>query len=570
MKALLLTLGHNASAVFYDGASKPIGYEEERLTQVKGDSRFPRNAIKEIMKRVDIVGSQIMISHWFDTYKESDFLPKYYDRGMILDLINNYGCKLFKGNGGLSNSFTHHDAHAYSAYSFLENYVPNRELYSYMLTGKTLYVVADGFGNSTEVLSMYEARMDGSPKLLHRAYGYRNSLGLMYQYATSFCGMKENQDEYKFLGYESDISNCVDDSQLDDLDKFSTGVATAMATDMYKFTMPVEKAKTHINLDELGTVKTNWHNTFANLLSFIGAKDYDQIKIRTIIGYFVQAVIEKCLSIIVGDYNPTNLVLSGGCFYNVKLNNRLHSAIDGSICIMPLSGDQGAAFGIYRKFAELPVYYHDMCFGQRDLTAGFSTDGAFIAKSRASFVEKVAELLKQDKIVNIVRGDMEFGPRALCHTTTLALPTKENVDYINKINGRNTVMPMAPVMTREASKTFFASSYQLNRIIGSESFMIITQDVDEFKAKHENLMGVVHKYPLEEKYSARPQIVDQEDDIMQPILEATPNQILINTSYNTHGTPILYSLSMVVEDFKKQKHQDSHGRVHLVILSDKP
>jgi len=50
---------------------------------------------------------------------------------------------------------------------------------------------------------------------------------------------------------------------------------------------------------------------------------------------------------------------------------------------------------------------------------------------KKQFTSRVIELLKQDKIVNIMTGDMEFGPRALGSTTTMALPTKKNVSYIN-------------------------------------------------------------------------------------------------------------------------------------------
>ncbi len=84
------------------------------------------------------------------------------------------------------------------------------------------FIVADGFGNQQEVISIY--RKDAAnkqPKLIHRISGYQNSMGLMYQYATSYCGMKENQDEYKFLGYESMIMSVLNDAQLKELENFA-------------------------------------------------------------------------------------------------------------------------------------------------------------------------------------------------------------------------------------------------------------------------------------------------------------------------------------------------------------
>ena len=65
-------------------------------------------------------------------------------------------------------------------------------------------------------------------------------------------------------------------------------------------------------------------------------------------------------------------------------------------------------------------------------------------EDKQKFIDRISELLKQDKIVNIMTDDLEFGPRALGSTTTMALPTRNNVSYINKLNNRNDVMPMAP------------------------------------------------------------------------------------------------------------------------------
>ena len=69
-KSLLITLGHNSSAIFVDGDGRVIGYEQERLDGIKASSRFPQDAINEIVKNVGfhaMKGCSIFISHWFDT-----------------------------------------------------------------------------------------------------------------------------------------------------------------------------------------------------------------------------------------------------------------------------------------------------------------------------------------------------------------------------------------------------------------------------------------------------------------------------------------------------------------------
>jgi carbamoyltransferase len=142
---------------------------------------------------------------------------------------------------------------------------------------------------------------------------------------------------------------------------------------------------------------------------------------------------------------------------------------------------------------------------------------------------------------------MEFGPRALCNTSTLALPTAENVDIINQLNERNTVMPFAPVILEENLSMFEDSE----RIIGSLQYMIMTLDY-KFDPSPE-LMGVMHKYPMMHTYSGRPQVIPMSST--KPIRDIliglkTYTQALINTSLNVHGRPIVYSLADAIDDFE--------------------
>ena len=78
--ALMLTLGHNSSAVYFDG-DKAWGYEEERLNRVKSSSAYPRLAIEEIEKNTQIApGSHIFVSHWFDDFNFDSKTTKYFDK----------------------------------------------------------------------------------------------------------------------------------------------------------------------------------------------------------------------------------------------------------------------------------------------------------------------------------------------------------------------------------------------------------------------------------------------------------------------------------------------------------
>ena len=185
-------------------------------------------------------------------------------------------------------------------------------------------------------------------------------------------------------------------------------------------------------------------------------------------------------------------------------------------------------------------------------------------------------MLKKNEIVNIVHGNMEFGPRALCNTTTLALPTTENVEFINTINHRNTVMPMAPVML-ERNKEYFFDKIQTERVVGSDRYMILTYDYKDEVVKNEytKYSGIMHKYPLKDLYSGRPQfIMEYEEELLiYQVLNLIEKDLgykaLINTSFNFHGKPILFSLDQVADDVEDElknlkKPEDASRMITLI------
>jgi carbamoyltransferase len=555
-RALMITLGHNSSAVFYDGDSV-IGYEQERLDGVKSSSCFPKDAIEKIMSYRDLRGSYLLLSHWYDCFdldKIED--TKHLDMPYLNDLIEDYGLKLIT----LSKDFTHHDAHAYSSLAFMLDNIDGKK--DKIVGDDIHFLVVDGFGNRQEVVSLYKAGCDSllndhsnSIDLVKRVYGCNNSLGMMYQYATAFCGMKENQDEYKFLGYESHIDEILSEEDIISLDSFSDDFIQCL-TDSMSVSDSATNENSYIDIDSLSKVRADWNEIFYSAVKTVNMTNSKDFKTRVVIGYFIQKVLEDVLVDLIKTYNIKNLCISGGVFYNVKLNNRLLKELEGTLSVIPLAGDQGAAVGIYLKFVS-DFKFGDLCYGVRDefdysVLDSFKdlTDRIFVIKNRSGVCRTVVNLLKNDEIVNFVEGGMEFGPRALCHTSTLAIPSSENVEIINTLNKRNTVMPMAPVMLEKSLEYFFEDDLY-SRVVGSDRFMIVTYDYrdDVDIAKYR---GVMHKYPRSSVYSGRPQVVKEDDDkLVKDILEGVYEdyKCLVNTSYNVHGNPILFSYRSVLEDF---------------------
>ena len=591
--ALMLTLGHNSSAIYFDG-KELIGYEEERLNKIKSSSAYPKLAIEEILKHTDIKkGSKVFVSHWFNDYYFYEKQCKYFDTDHFQTL-----CKKFDLTPVyLSDDFTHHDAHAFSAIGFARyHYIKNSNEYKKRAHGKKMHtIVADGFGNNHEVVSIYESdiineqsenweRNDISqPKLVFRHKGYCESLGLMYQYAVDYVGMKMNQDEYKFLGYESSVTKVLTDEKLSKLKKFADHVAEMQFHNMIMHENLIHHKinEPHIvNKESLKYTHTYWFNIYDALMhKCIGGskQELHTNELRVVIGHFVQTVIESVLLKICNHFNIENVALAGGIFYNVKLNNVIMNKVKGLFSVMPLAGDQGCGLGMYEAFCG-SLNYNTLKIGKRPPQKNYYQFVDDEIKNNVYYFKDVEEAKKQlttflshNKIVNVVRSNMEFGPRALCSTTTFALPLKSNVEFINTMNSRNTVMPMAPVMRmKDANKYFKARNFK--RVLGSDEFMILTYYYTSDNLDLVKIGGVCHKHPTLEAYSGRPQFVTANSDeftfdVLTSLSEDHDlNPIAINTSFNSHGTPIVFDLDSVFKSFRFEYEKAKTNGVKLPFL----
>ena len=605
---LLLSLGHNSSALFMDCSDstvdrvKPIGYENERITRIKSDSSFPREAINEIIKTVGlkkVLGCKALISTWFEG---SNGFPSKYISEKDMEFLETL-CSEIEVT---SSEFTHHDAHAYSAYAFLESHASAKRLAGDGEKAKYVFcLVADGFGTNREVISLYKKpTLSCDPNDIEKVRslrGYSYSLGLLYQYATSFCGMKENQDEYKFLGYEAYAYNYLRHREIDGLidmsSEYADRIVWAWKTNATKkeniFLLNdcrTEKGPIPISVGALKVAKTNVRAALKDVFSKLKIEyTPDSFGGRVAVAVFVQNAVEKAVSGIIdfereqhGEFR--NLCLAGGCFYNVKLNNHILNSLDGFVSIMPLAGDQGAPLGMYAREKGLDsIFFGDLCFGPRDFS---QAKKLFADKENVMYVDNyhysasvfriIAEMIADGNIVNVIRRNMEFGPRALCSTSTLFLPTSDNLDLNNKINGRNEVMPCAPVVSiKNYEKLFSDVNGSVTRLIGSAKYMICTlqYNLDNFGASKQHL-GVMHCDPYTpDIYTGRPQLVHA-DHWMYGVLEDVETlagaKCIVNTSFNTHGNPIVFDMHSILQNFACQKKNlealGSNKNVYLIIM----
>jgi len=383
-------------------------------------------------------------------------------------------------------------------------------------------------------------------------------LGLFYQYATSYMGMRENQDEYKLLGLEAHV--------LDALGPMVMEILSQVADERIKVWM--SNLTTHYDeeydpvlmVGALTKVKALHAKFFDKVLDSIGISSESRTEYiaRVALAYVVQRVVEGVVQTIIGKLRPRNLIVAGGLFLNVKLNNLIGHCVPGQLCVMPLSGDQGAAIGVYQKYAKNFHWPDHLYWGYRSHWNNYFVNQLETYDNHTEARDRIIELLKQNKIVNLIRGAMEFGPRALGHTSTLALPTKENVEYINASNKRDTIMPMAPVMTHEQSKQYLHCT---DKVVESLKYMVCTRTV-RAEMVH-NILGGVHMDPHQSYATARVQVTS--DHLLCSILDELDTP-LINTSFNEHGMPICFTEEDVIRCHEFQRKNDELDRIHTIIV----
>lgn len=519
MKNLLLTLGHNSSAILIEDGKIQWGFETERMSYKKSDSEFP----VLVMDHMNVKPDMAYITHWAPNGMLSSMSNKHYKPAML------DGVKIVT----LSPDMSHHDTHYHAALAYAGPKFP---------THKAIALVIDGFGTLGEHLSVYDLTTN---KLIARYHGYHTSLGLWYQYATAFLGMKMHEDEYKLLGYEVHTTWADREVLQPKIDEHVRVWMQELHTSIYG-----SKYDPMYDISALANVRDHIFNELTEIAQFMHLQDLKTVQNRAIIAYYVQAVLEGVVMQIIKQFNPNHVLCSGGVFYNVKLNKKILDFVSGQLCVYPLAGDQGNAIGLYAAHNNF-TFPDNLYWGKRSLKNVGRVPNMIFTPDEESASYYVDDELHTRGIVNVVRGAMEFGPRALCNTSTLALPTLDNVHDINYSNDRNTVMPMAPVMNYSTYKQKFERTDQVWK---SHEHMIVAMEYQEAPQDHE--LGAAHPYHWPyAHHTGRPQVIHRDDKLMSTIL-AAHGGMLINTSFNYHGKPIAWGMESIISNHMMQQQRD--------------
>jgi carbamoyltransferase len=267
------------------------------------------------------------------------------------------------------------------------------------------------------------------------------------------------------------------------------------------------------------------------------------------------ALVEAVLSLVAWLHQRTrvdSLCMAGGVALNCVLNARLRDEGPFSqIWVQPAAGDAGTALGaaLWIDSQQRETQERRFCMNHAFLGPGFSDEeiDQFLCWSKLPYrrltnlADEVAERLARDQVIGWFQARMEFGPRALGARSILASPLHASMqERLNEIKDREDFRPVAPVVLEEEAASWFKGA-------GSSPFMLFVYDVQPDKA--EVIPAVRHI-----DGTARIQTVNREQhplyyDLLKAFQARTGVPVLVNTSFNTRGEPIVCTPRDAVECF---------------------
>ncbi|MCO5993720.1 carbamoyltransferase family protein [Actinoallomurus rhizosphaericola] len=381
-------------------------------------------------------------------------------------------------------------------------------------------LVCDGRGERASHLS---GRYDGGRLEVLAGQRLPHSLGLMYEDLTSHLGFLRSSDEYKVMALASY-------GKPRFLDRLRAAVR---ATDDGGFVTE------RIDWEELAPRRRadeDWTSAHADLAASV------QRRLEEVLLDLARWLHERT-----GD---RILTMAGGTALNCVANTVLHR--EGpfeEVWVQPAAGDAGTALGAALHVAATegeplePMPGADLGRGFTDEEIERALRTARLPYERpADLADTVAEVLAGDGIVAWFQGRAEYGPRALGHRSLLAHPgRKANLERLNDVKGREQFRPVAPMVLLERAPEIFA------RGPIPSPYMLFVHDVAP--QWQDRIPAVVHV-----DGTARVQTVDPAREprvaaLLTAFERRTGLPVLVNTSLNTAGRPIVDDIKDVLECF---------------------
>jgi len=556
---------HDSAAALIEDGRLVSAAQEERFTRKKHDSGFPQNAVQFCLDRAGIKMADVDYVAFYDkpflkferlletylAYAPRGFnsfrmaMPLWLKEKLFQKTLLRDEMKRWEPDFDWQKRLLfgeHHQSHAASAFfpsPFEEAAVLTMDGVGEWATTSLGY----GKGNSLEML-----------KELH----FPHSLGLLYSAFTYYTGFKVNSGEYKVMGLAPYGEPRFKDLILDKIVDLKEDGTFRLDQTYFDYCT--------------GLRMTN--DKFADVFGIKRRTPEEELtQVHMDLAASVQAVTEEIVlrlgRSVRKETGARNICLAGGVALNCVANGKLlRENIFDNIWVQPAAGDAGgavgAAFAAYHGFMGQPRTLNGHMDGMAgsylgpeytddEIAERLTAAGAKFARlTRDQTIEQTAQALADEKAVGWMQGRMEFGPRSLGARSILGdarSPSMQKTLNL-KVKYRESFRPFAPAVLREDVDKYF-------EIKSDSPYMLMVAPVVESRrrvmtAEEEKLFGIEKlNVPRSDipavthiDYSGRVQTVHKETnaafhDLITSFKAKTGSSVLVNTSFNVRGEPIV-------------------------------
>ena len=564
------------SAFYHDSAATLLidgkiiaAAQEERFTRKKHDSSYPYNAVNFVLNysklKLNEIDSIVFFEKPFlkferllETYLA--FSPKGFS-SFAMSMPIWLKEKLFQKNF-LFNSLKRHDENFkdINKINFSEHHFSHAASAFYPSPFEEAVILTlDGVGEwATTTVAIGNNKNITMKKEIY----FPHSIGLLYSAFTYYTGFKVNSGEYKLMGLAPYGKPKYKELILKELVDLKEDGSFRLNMKYFNYATGL----TMVNKKFINLFGQEVRNPERDLLTQF------HMDIAASIQSVIEEIILRLISSLSKETKIKNLCLAGGVALNCVANGKiLESNIFENIWIQPAAGDAGGSLG-----AALAFWHHELgknrkvdknknfmqgsylgpSFSENTIEKTLKSLGAiYEKKEESSLINVVAQSLSQSKTVGWFQGRMEFGPRALGCRSILADPRSDKMQkQLNlKIKFRESFRPFAPSILIEDVNNWFElkedSPYMLLVAKVKKDLQIQVSDDDQKKfgieklnIKRSSIPAITHL-----DYTARIQTVHKETNIkyynlLKKFKEITGVPILVNTSFNVRGEPIVCSI----------------------------
>ena len=555
---------HDSAACLLKDGKIIAAAQEERFTRKKHDPSYPHNSVEFVLRYGNLRLSEVDQIVFFEKpfLKFERLLETYvafaprgfvsFAKAMPIWIKE----KLFQKNFLFNKLKVHDDDYKSDQNIFFSDHHLSHAASAFFPSPfkEAVVLTADGVGEwATTTVAVGKDNNLEIKKEIH----FPHSLGLLYSAFTYYVGFKVNSGEYKLMGlapygkpvYEDKIKKLVDvkDDGTFRLDQKYFNYATGLTMTNNKFNNFFGQKPRNPKSEKI----TQFHMDVAASIQKI-----------------TEEIMVKLARSIRREYNIKNLCLAGGVALNCVANSKiLKEKIFDNIWTQPAAGDAGGSLG-----AALALWYIEQAnkrevnlndemkgsflgieFTQEEIERELKLIGAdFKIFNDEDLIRKTSEFLSDEKAIGWFQGRMEFGPRALGARSILGDPRSDKMQKnLNlKVKYRESFRPFAPSVLREDLKDWFDmnvdSPYML--LVGninSDKKIEMTNKqeklfgIDKLNIRRSEIPAVTHV-----DYSARVQTVNKDNnkryyDLISKFKEKTGCPVVVNTSFNVRGEPIV-------------------------------